>query len=108
MNKKILAISILAVFTLMVISFTSAVSYNTTTTIKKKETPLFNIRTRLAIGEKISQIIQNIKIKFLSERIFFLPMSLIYLRIGDDLPVRYIPLDKLTIEPCHYTNWPVC
>ena len=73
MNKKLLVVSILAVFMLLAISMASAV--NTTTTVKKKESPLFGIRTRQAIGEKIGDIIENIKTKYIGERVFFLPFQ---------------------------------
>ena len=59
MNKKIFLISILAVFMLVTISFASAINSNTTN-VEKKESPLYRIRTRLAIGEKIGQIFKNI------------------------------------------------
>jgi len=85
MNKKILLVSILAVFMLLTISFASAVTTNTTKT-ERKESPLYSIRTRQAIREKISNIIENIKAKFLGERIFFLPVH--WLR-NSDLPDPY-------------------
>ena len=69
MNKKILLVSSIAVFMLLFISFASAINTNNTNT-ERKESPLYKIRTRLAIGEKISQIFENIKTKFLGERIF--------------------------------------
>ena len=72
MNKKILIISILAVLMLVTISLASATNTNTTNT-EKKESPLWTIRTKRAISEKINNIIENIKTKFLGERIFFLP-----------------------------------
>lgn len=71
MNKKLLILSILAVFMLVAISFVSAV--NITTTSEKKESPLFRIRTRRAIGERLSELRENIKSRFIGERIFSLP-----------------------------------
>ena len=59
---------------LLVITFASAINSNITA-VEKKESPLYNIRTGLAIGEKISQILENIKTKFLGERIFFIPLK---------------------------------
>ena len=73
MNKKILIVSILVVFTLVAISFASAI--NTTTPVKKKESPLYGIRTRRAIGERLGKIIDYIKTRFLGDRIFFLPFQ---------------------------------
>ena len=75
MNKKILVISILAVLMLVAISFSTAVSSNTTTTVKKKESPLFDIRARRAINEKFGEIIENIKTKYIGERLFFMPFT---------------------------------
>lgn len=70
MNKKILLVSILAVFMLVAISFATAVSSNTTTT-KGRESPLYKIRTNRAIKEKIGEIISNYK----GERLFYLPFT---------------------------------
>ena len=56
MNKKILIVSILAVFTLLAISFATAIK--TTTPVKKKESPLYKIRIRRAIREKIGDFIE--------------------------------------------------
>ncbi len=81
MNKKILIVCILAVFTLVAISFASAI--NTTTPVKKKESPLYGIRTRRAIGERLGEIIDYIKTRFLGDRIFFLPFQWIRDRIDD-------------------------
>jgi hypothetical protein len=71
MKKKILLVSILATFMLVAISYATAV--NTTNSVDKKESPLYGIRTRRAIEEKISKIVENIKTNFIGERIFFLP-----------------------------------
>jgi len=73
MNKKFVVLGILAVLMLLTISLASAI--NTQTNVEKKESPLYKIRTKLAIGEKISQIFQNIKIKFLGERLFLIPFQ---------------------------------
>jgi hypothetical protein len=73
MNKKILLFSIVAVFMLLTISFASAINTNNTYN-ERKESPLFRIRTRRAITEKITNRIDNIKTNFLGERIFFLPL----------------------------------
>jgi len=84
MNKKLLIISILAVFMLMAISFASAV--NTSTTVKRKESPLFGIRTRRAVTEKVGEVIDNIKAKYIGERVFFLPFQ--WFKINSDVLVR--------------------
>ena len=75
MNKKVLLVSILAVFMLLTITFASAV--NTSIPVKKKESPLFSIRTRRAINEKIGDIVENIKTKYIGERVFLLPFQLL-------------------------------
>lgn len=75
MRKKILIIGILAVFTLVAISFATVVSSNTTTTEKKKESPLFGIRAKLAIGERLDKLKENIKARFIGEHVFFLPFQ---------------------------------
>ncbi len=72
MNKKILVVSILTIFMLMAITFATAIQ---TTNTQKKESPLYKIRTRLAIGERILTLKETIKAKFLGERLFFLPFQ---------------------------------
>ncbi len=102
MNKKIVMFIILAVFVLVSISLTSAVTTNT----HKKESPLYKIRTRLAIGERI----QNIKARFIRDRIFFLPFS----EIKQNIPIREIlamkSLHDCTLSPCTEqdctSDWP--
>ena len=84
MNKKILIISILAFFMLVAISFSSAVSTNTET-YKKKESPLYRIRARRAITEKINEIVEDIKTRFIGERIFFIPLIDEFYRTGTRL-----------------------
>ena len=86
MNKKILVVSALAVLMLVTISFATAVSSNTNTTVEKKESPLFGIRTRLAIGERLESLKETIQAKFVGERIFFLPFN--WLRDREDFFAR--------------------
>ena len=59
---------------LLAITFASVVSSNTTKSIETKESPLFGIRTRLAIKDRIGDIFQCIKTKFVGNRIFFQPL----------------------------------
>ena len=73
MNKKILIGSVLAVL-LVTISYTSAIAQNEP---KPKESPLYRIRTRNAISEKITEIVENIRTKLFGERSFFLPATLL-------------------------------
>jgi hypothetical protein len=75
MNKKILLVSILSLVMLLTISFASAINTNNIDA-DKKESPLYRIRTRRVIGEKIGVIIENIRTNFLVERIFFLQSPL--------------------------------
>lgn len=77
MNKKLLAISILAVFTMVAITFATVVSSNTTTTVEKKESPLFGIRKRQAIREQLQDLKESIKARFIGDRLFFLPFEFI-------------------------------
>lgn len=104
MNKKLLLVSILAVLTLVAISFATVVSSNTTTTVKKKESPLFGIRTRLAIGERVQDLKDTIKARFIGGRVFFLPFQ--WLRNKDDLSVRQRLEDKTQDVYCtQYGEW---
>ena len=68
--KKILLFSILVVFMLLAISFASTVTSDNSKPIRK-ESPLFNIRTRRAIREKVGNTLR----RFIGERIFFLPFQ---------------------------------
>jgi len=86
MNKKLLVVSILAVFMLVAISFSTVVSSNTTTD-EKRESPLFRVRTRKAIGERLQELKENIKTKFIGDRVFFLSFQ--WLKNGEDQPVRH-------------------
>jgi hypothetical protein len=70
MNKKILFVSLLSVFMLLAIMFASTVTSDTQKP-PKKESPLFGIRTRKAIKEKIGDFIR----RFIGERVFFLPFQ---------------------------------
>ena len=105
MNKKILVVSILAVFTLVAISFASAI--NTTTPAKKKETPLYGIRTRKAIGERLGEIIDYIKTRFLGDRIFFLPFQWLQRRNNNEYSrVETIKWETGECDTCY--GWPFC
>jgi len=89
MNKKILIGSILAVLMLIAISFATTVSSNTASN-ERKESPLFRIRTRLAIGERL----KDLSTRFLRQRVFFLPIR--WLSNGEDFSVRQNFEDKGT------------
>ena len=85
MNKKLLVVSILCVFAIIAISYASAI--NTTTVIESKESPLFGIRTRRAIKERIGDVLENIKTKYIGERVFFLPFR--WLRGREESLIRH-------------------
>jgi len=74
MRKNLIILGLVSIFMLVTISFASAINTNNINA-ERKESPLFGIRTRQAIAEKISSIINNIRIKFLGERMFFLPFE---------------------------------
>jgi hypothetical protein len=101
MKKKILIVSILAVFMLVAISFASAVSTQTANTTKK-ESPLFRIRTRKAIGERLQELKENIKARFIGERVFFLPFQ--WIRNKDELSVRNQLAEKILTTNLHTCN----
>jgi hypothetical protein len=73
MNRKLLLISILAVLMMVTISYATAINIKTSE-IATKGSPLYSIRTKKAIGEKISDIIDSVKTKFLGDRIFLIPL----------------------------------
>jgi len=56
---------------LVAISSSTAVSSNTTSD-EQRESPLFRIRARKAIGERLDELKETIKAKFIGERVFFL------------------------------------
>ena len=97
MNKKIFVLSILAVFVLTTITLSSAIN---TTNNNKKESPLYSIRTRLAIREKIGQILDNIKTKFLGERLFFIPFKWITTNRGTVIETMYTYKGETCDSPC--------
>ena len=59
MNKKILIGSIIAVAILVGVSFTSVVGYQSSSRIISEMSPLFNVRTNMAIGEKSKVLTSN-------------------------------------------------
>ena len=83
MKKKLIIGSILAVFLLITISIVTAVGSETTT--ETKESPLFRIRARQAISERVGDIIWNIYANFLGEsRLVFVPSLQRYIK-GNEL-----------------------
>jgi len=99
MKRKILIVSILAVFMLVAVSFATAV--NTEKTEEKEESPLYNYRTNKAIQEKI----QNIKTKFFGDRLFFLPFQ--WLR-DNNQNLREKLNQKFTVDSSTCSNFDTC
>jgi hypothetical protein len=75
MKRKITIVSIITILMLVTISYETALN---TKDVEKKESPLYKIRTKNAIKEKIGEIIKNIKTRFLNRRIFFIPGDRFY------------------------------
>ena len=90
--------SILAVLILVAISFTSAISMQTADEDEKLGSPLFRIRTQQAIKEKINEI----KAKFIENRVFLFPFH--FLMDENDLPVRF----RLVQKPPNTAGWRTC
>jgi len=59
----------------MLVAISYATAVNTATNAERKESPLYGVRTKRAIGEKIGNILENLKTKFLGNRMFFLPSN---------------------------------
>jgi hypothetical protein len=73
MKKMVIIGSILAVFLMMTISLVSVVG-SETNTAETKESPLWRLRTRQAVREKIGRLMENIKASFFSgDRAIFVP-----------------------------------
>ena len=109
MKKKLVILGISAVLMLVTISFASAINTNTATTIEKTESPLYKIRTSLAIKEKIGQILENIKTRFIGERLFFIPFRLDRIRekniiIRDHFLGKCGPIGFTEVSNCHWTD----
>jgi hypothetical protein len=94
MNKKVVIGSICTVFVLLTISLTTTVSSNAID-IDKKESPLWKIRNRRAINEKLGRVIDNIRASFIGDtRIFFIQPILRFLQrdviiLGTRVPSAY-------------------
>ena len=108
--KKIIPASILTVFILLAISFVSSAELNTSA--EERESPLYKIRTGRAITEKISNIVENIKTRFIGERIFFIPIMDGFYRTGTRLWTSMcteVPTLPGCGEPCiTRINSPIC
>lgn len=72
MNKKIMTMTIAVVIMMLSVSLISVANAETKkSNEKKRESPLFKIRSKGAIREKI----QDIKTNYLGDRIFLLPFN---------------------------------
>ena len=88
----------------MLVAISYATAINTTTNNEKKESPLYRIRTRRAITEKIGNIIEKVKTKFLGDRIFFVPLQLLKEHMHEYIPLYTGGGDK----ECAYTTGEYC
>lgn len=102
--KLRLLIGILATLMLVTITYASAVTINTQNTIK--ESPLYKIRIKRSINEKINGILENIKTKFLIERIFFAPFQL--LKNREYRTLLHTEAGTQCTFHGYVTCWPVC
>ena len=82
-------LSILTVLMLVTISYATAIENKSYT--ENKESPLYKIRTKNAIGEKIGEIISQIKTKFLGERLFWLPKSFLFFTKDESVLILQTP-----------------
>ena len=73
MKKNLIIISFIICIILLTISITSAIEVNKNQSIENKESPLYKIRTRQVLGNRLKELIECIKARFLGERMFFLP-----------------------------------
>ena len=96
--------SILAVFVLVSVSFISSAEVNAD--VEKKDSPLYRLRARQAISEKLDTIIENIKTRFIGERLFCLPIKLFRIsRVFSDV---YWSCTECTEGTCQRTNQACC
>jgi len=71
MSRKLLVFSVLVIFLLVAISFTSTINSSAGKTVRSKESPLFRIRIIKAIRERVGDFLR----RFVGERVFFLPFQ---------------------------------
>jgi hypothetical protein len=95
MNKKILIMGVFTILMIVTISYASA--FDSKTSIEKNESPLYRVRAKIAIGEKINTVLENIKTKFLGERIFFIPNEWFKFKI-----IRQSKPDTDFFKSCNY------
>ena len=69
MENKIKILGVLAICMLVTLSLTTVVSSNKTK--DTKESPLYKIRAKRVISERLTNLIEQIKTKFIGDRMFF-------------------------------------
>ena len=92
--------SILAILMLVTISFTSAVSIRTADEDDKLGSPLFRVRARRAMEEKMDELKETIKAKFIGE-IVWLP----FFTYKNDINVRGLLAQKPPVTAGFLTCW---
>jgi hypothetical protein len=110
MKRKRIAGCVLAIFLLITISIVSVVGSETKNS-ETKESPLFRIRTSRAIEEKLGTILGNIKSKFFSEKLIFIPFLFKQFVNTDSQESEDFILTKFLTyctlskpDTCHYVN----
>ena len=78
MKKIILIVGTISILMLLTTSFVSVVGSNPATR-ESKESPLFKVRAQKALSIKLGNILEQIKTRFLGERIYMVPFSLMSL-----------------------------
>ena len=96
MKRKFLICSVLAILMLVTISYASVISANDT--VERKESPLYKIRTIKAIGERLEDIREIIKSRFIEDKIFFLPFQFLKKEINENSGFT------LLAPSCYYTS----
>ena len=102
MKNKILFLGICVIFAIVAASFATATTMQNESTKKEKISPLYRIRTSIAIGEKVQEIRNNLKER-LSQRILIFSNSIpLRTRIFQNEELRqlgrtdYVPLCLFT------------
>lgn len=103
MKKKILIVSILAVFMLVAISFASAASTQKTNDVEKKDSPLFGVRLEKNIG-KIEEM--KVRSKYIGQgRLLLFNLLLEKLKFSRTISNK---LSSVCSTPCTFTVGITC
>ena len=92
LKKRVFILSIFVIFLIVAISFASAINSNSEKNLRPKESPLYKIRIRKVIKEKMGEILR----RFVGERVFFLPFQWLRKIINTE------------INPPSSDTWPSC